>query len=176
LLACLCLTLWACSNQPRLQQTLDWQASGKIGIQQSQGQSGSLSFIWQQSGEHYLIHAFNPIGQLQFSLSGDKHTASYQQADGQRIDAATPEQLLQQMTQWSFPVSAVALWINSEMSGNEQLLEYDAQQRLSHFVIDNWQVSWHYKGHDTQAYKIRLQSNSATLTLIIKNYERFDQL
>ncbi|HEY9033379.1 MAG TPA: lipoprotein insertase outer membrane protein LolB [Pseudomonadales bacterium] len=177
LAALLLALLSACSHLPdsRIDQP-DWQISGKLGIRQPDTRSVVLLFDWQQQGERYLIHLFNSLGRLELTLSGDHHHALAVQANGEHHRADTPEQLLQQLTGWSFPLADSRHWLQGQAAGNEQHSSHNAAGQLDTLVSGDWQVLLDkYQPVDGKPlpHRLQLQHTPMTLTLIVKQHARF---
>lgn len=174
-LLCVISLLSACSApKPKIQlPEPDWEVSGKIGVRENMLRATSSLFSWKQQEQHYVIHVFTSLGQPQFTLFGNASFAQLQTAEGDVRSAATAEELLEQITGWSFPVSATRLWLEGKLQGSETALQYDEAGQLTAFQLDNWQVNLnHYKpvGNSEYPHKITLHNDHLKLTIIIKDY------
>ena len=168
-------TVFACSSQKPKQSFTnpEWEIKGKLGVKRSLFSSGSANFQWQQQGKNYIIHVFNPLGQVQFSLSGNDQKAIYAHSDGTIVMDKNAEALLQRFNHWSLPIDDTSAWIHGKLTGHEQAIIHDKQQRISAFTLGPWHVSWRYKNNVTRPYRIRMQSDDVRITLIIKDYALF---
>ncbi len=174
-----CYILASCSLTPKQPPHFthpDWEISGKIGIKESTLRASSSFFQWKQQDEHYIIYLINAIGQTQFTLSGSDHQASIQKANGETATADTPEELLEQVTGWHFPVSAVRHWMQGKTQGSEKNIIRTDEGHLYTFNTENWQATLEqYKPVAQQMlpHKIKLQQNDLKITLIIKQHAHF---
>lgn len=166
------LLLTACSNFQPLSNP-NWQAEGKLAVIEQHKKTAQVQFIWQQQQQRYRIHALNVLGQVLFTLQGDEQQAHYQDAKGRKFSNQNPEQLLLQLTGWSFPIGLSQYWLQGKLSGQEQNLHYDNQQRPEQFFIDNWQVRWQFQDAAKNPRRITLSQGSQTIILLVKHYERF---
>ncbi len=174
-----CCFLASCSTQPILtkDQQADWEISGKIGIREGLLRAKSSIFQWRQQDKNYTIYIFNNLGQPQFTLSGNQTFALIQQADGKSKKATTPEELMQELTGWSFPLQPIRYWSQGKTYGDEQQIKIDNAGHLSQFSTDIWQVTLsHYKTVNQQAlpHKIKLKKEDISLTLIIKQHAQLE--
>lgn len=169
------LLIAACST-PNVKDQLnqpDWQVSGKIGIRESMLRATSSLFQWKQQDDLYVIYVFNTLGQPQFTLQGNEHLAHLEVADGSEATARNAETLLEQLTGWSFPVEATRQWLQGQLQGNETDVSYNAQQQLTGFMMEDWQVELgRYKpvGNNIYPHRVKLKNEKITLTIIIKDY------
>ena len=177
LFACTFLLLSACSQTP-IQETLpqpDWNIGGKIGYKQGLLKGGSATFTWTQQEQHYILHLFNPLGQAELSIKGNQNSAFAISANRQTFIADTPEELMQEITGWSFPVAAVKQWLQGKTFGNERDLEYNSEQQLQSFNTPIWQVKIDkYKtvGDKIYPHRIKLSKEDLRLTIIIKQHHQ----
>ncbi|NRB40149.1 MAG: outer membrane lipoprotein LolB [Pseudomonadales bacterium] len=173
--SCIFLLLSGCSQTP-IQETLeqpDWKISGKIGFRQSLLKGGTASFNWTQKDQHYIIHLFNPLGRPELSIKGNDKQAFAVQADGTSYYAQDPEQLMQRITGWSFPMNAVKQWMQGKTLGDERNRQYNQEQQLQSFDTPIWHVELSkYKAVGDQLFphRLRLEKNDLRLTIIIKQH------
>lgn len=168
----LLLFLSACSNFKPLTNP-NWQAEGKLAVIENRKKTAQVQYIWQQQQQTYRIHALNVLGQVLFTLQGDETKAHYQDAKGREFKSQNPEQLLFELTGWSFPISLSQYWLQGKLSGQEQNLKYAESKRPKSFTVQNWQVQWRFKGLETSPYRITLTQPNSKIILLVKNYERF---
>lgn len=171
------LLLSACGQTPIQQQLShpDWQVSGKIGIRESLLKGASASFQWSQQRDDYIIHMFNSLSQPILTLKGNQKNASLSTADGKHYHADSAETLMQQISGWSFPVDAVKFWLQGQLYGNEQALEYNSLGQLIAFSTPVWQVTVDkYKnvGGSMLPHRLKLIKPDLRLTIIIKQHQQ----
>jgi len=162
-----CYTLASCSFTPEQTHIIepDWEISGKIGIKENSHRASASLFQWQQKDNQYVIYLFNTLGQTQLTLSGNNRYARIETMDGETSTANTPEELLEQVTGWHFPISSMRYWIQGK-DGN-----------LDTFNTVQWQASiQQYKPVAKQLlpHRIKLQQDDLKITLIIKQHANFN--
>lgn len=177
-LAIFCCLITACTTTGihSLDGKPDWEISGKIGARESTLRSTSSMFQWRQKADHYNIFLFNSLGQIQLSISGNNRKAVAQQPDGKTMTAKTPEDLLQQLTGWYFPVSSARYWLQGLTQGNESSIQRSAEGHLTSFNTTQWTVS--LSNYQTVEgaflpHKLKLDQDKLHITLVIKDHARF---
>lgn len=174
-----CLLFASCAFVPEKNFQItdpDWEIAGKIGIRESTLRASSSLFQWRQQGEHYVIYLFNTLGQPELTLTGSNRYAMAQQKDGSTVTANTPEQLLDQVIGWHFPVSSVRYWIQGKLEGSEQNITRSEDDLLNSFNTTEWQATLGNYKPVTAAllpHKLKLQHEELTITLIIKEHAFF---
>ena len=119
--------------------------------------------------------SFNPVGRPELSIKGNKHSAIAIQSNGDTFRADTPEQLMQQIVGWSFPVQSVKLWLQGKTLGTELNLSYNDNNQLQSFDTPAWHASIdRYKavGEKILPHRIKLENNQLRLTIIIKQHHQ----
>lgn len=174
-----CYTLASCALTPKQSGSIthpDWIIAGKIGIKENNHRASSSLFQWKQQDDRYVIYLFNALGQIQLTLTGNQYQAVIQKANGDTATASTPEELLEQVTGWYFPVSSVRYWLQGKTQGTEQNITRFTDNYLHTFSTANWQVTLEqYKpvAQQTLPHKIQLQQTDLNITLIIKEHANF---
>lgn len=177
LTACCCL-LAACAT-PHFDNNLshpDWEISGKIGVRESATRATSSMFQWRQQDDRYAIFLLNSIGQIQLTITGNNKQAKAQQPDGKTTTAKTPEELLQKLTGWYFPVTASRYWLQGQTQGTETDILHLENGFLYQFQSNPWKaVLSNYKSVDGVflPHKIQLSQDKLSLTLIVKQHAHF---
>ncbi|SFX66631.1 lipoprotein insertase outer membrane protein LolB [Marinospirillum alkaliphilum] len=113
-----------------------WRAQGRIAVNDGRG-SHSASLDWQQQGYHYQLQILGPLGQGSARLEGQPFLVSLVTSDGQLLQAASPEQLMQQGLGWSFPLSNLIYWMRGLPAPGQVLVLDD--QRIQQ---NGWQIEW----------------------------------
>ena len=110
-------------------------------------EAGSLHWQWLQKGPHrYTMTLQGPLGTGAVRLEGCPHKIMLQKADGKKIFAANPDQLLLQETGWQLPVSGFYYWVRSlPVPGLTAQKTNDAQNRLRQLKQAGWTIQYlHY--------------------------------
>ncbi len=151
-----------------------WQLSGKIGYRTPE-QASSASLNWLQQGEEFNINLSGPLGQGGAKLSGNKDHIRLKVAGQGEFTSSEPEQLLEQKTGWTLPLSSLLHWIRGvpapQLKAHYKL---DEQGRISHLTQHHWQIdylSYHRLSSNWLPKKIKLHYGQTTLTLIIKQWD-----
>ncbi len=174
----LCLLIFlvtACSQQPINQQwtQADWIIHGKIGFKQSIFKSGSLSFQWQQQRDNYLIHFFNPLGQLEVTLQGNGNQVIAEKSNGDILKADNAEKLMLQLSGWSLPLQELRQWFKGQASANAMQIQTQ-DSLVQSFLTPTWQVAlskYQQNGDHIVPFRIKMKNDNVQLTLIIKQHD-----
>lgn len=146
LISSLLVILSACTSLPSLPVTTEslepnaqlwhWQAQGRIAFASNKtNQSANLD--WQQKGYNYQIQIFGPLGQGSARIEGQPFKVKLTTSDGKEIEAAFPEQLLNENSEWELPLSNMIYWIRGlPAPGNYQTLNKQT------FIQNGWRVEW----------------------------------
>lgn len=157
-------------RESALKQLQVWQLNGKIGIITAQT-SGSATINWQENHGHYLITLAGPFGAGALKLTGQPGNVTLETANGQKMTASTPEQLLANAWGWQLPVSYLAYWVRGlpapDVAADKQ---FDTAGRLSMLTQQGWQVT--YLGYSQVGLldlpeKITISSNALKTKIII---------
>lgn len=113
-----------------------WQLQGRLALNDGQS-SHSASLDWQQQGDRYQLQLFGPLGQGSARLDGEPFLVSLTTSDGQLLQAASPEQLIQQGLGWNLPLSNLVYWVRGLPAPGrfDRLSDQQIQQQ-------GWQVEW----------------------------------
>ena len=189
------LTLWsACSTLPpspvqttpeleRLWQTQQsslgqlnvWNISGRLAIQ-TENEGWHVSFRWQQEPESYRIALNDFLGQESAELQGDSQGVSLLLADGRRVSAVDPEELLSQQLGWRMPIQGLYYWVRGlPQPDAAETHGLDEEGRLQWLEQSGWHISYRRYGDfsgkvlpetiflDNSALKLRLAIDEWTL-------------
>lgn len=116
----------------------------------------------------------NPLGKVELLLKGWEEHASAQTANGQTFQADSPEELLEELSGWLFPITHAQYWIEGQAGPESYDLEYNSEQLLVRFKSRDWQVELsNYKDQKPRRIRITHQLTELRLQMIIKNHVRF---
>lgn len=135
-------TLWQARQQQQAEMG-DWAFRGRtVIIQGKEGWNAGIS--WQEQGENYRIKLSGPFAQGGIILDGNDRQVTLTLDDGEKMTAATPEQLLAEAMGWSLPVSALRDWVRgipySHLPVDSQQL--DAKGRLTLLKQAGWEIEF----------------------------------
>lgn len=173
-----CCLVAACAT-PRFDNTLnnpDWEISGKIGVRESTLRATSSIFQWRQKDDRYAIFLFNSLGQVQLTITGNRKNAMAQQPDGKTTLADTPEELLEKLTGWYFPVTSAHFWLQGRTQGFETGIQRSAEGFLTQLDTEQWHATLgSYKAVDGifLPHKIKLEQEKLSITLVVKEHAHF---
>lgn len=178
ILTAFCCLLAACAS-PRFDSNMadpDWEISGKIGVRETALRATSSIFQWRQKDDQYAIFLLNNLGQIQLTITGNRKTALAQHPDGKTEKAKTPEELLEKLTGWYFPVTSARYWLQGLPQGNETGIQRSNEGFLTHFSTKEWQAELgNYKAVDGVflPHKIKLEQATLSITLVVKQHAHF---
>lgn len=116
----------------------------------------------------------NPLGKVELLLKGWEEHASAKTANGQTFQADSPEELLEELSGWLFPITHAQHWVEGQAGPGSYDLEYNSEQLLVRFKSRDWQVELsNYKDQKPRRIKITHQLTELRLQMIIKNHVRF---
>src|SRR5688572_8634373 len=129
-------------RKQRLQSLSHWTLRGKAAFQ-SQRDSGSASFEWQQQKEHFSFAAFSPLGNEEFRLQGSDSLTTLRMANGKEYQAANSEQLFLQTLGIALPLSSLTYWVRGIPDPRfAAKTQFDTSHRLLELQQANWQVNF----------------------------------
>lgn len=150
--------------------TLKFAATGKIGItmQTDEGkQGGSAFYAWAQEDERFSIDLTGALGLGAAQIRYDGREATLNSERTGLIQAATPEDLLFQASNWQAPISQLAYWIVGHASPSDDKHEVDSIGRITQATNGPWSASFDYnKGNLPQKITIlHLDGHRVVLTI-----------
>jgi len=159
--------------QQRVAALDNWALDGKIGIRTA-AESHSARLQWQQHPSDYQILLSGPLGQGGARIEGSGEGVVIDVAGEGRYAARSPEQLLQQLLGWSFPVSEANYWIRGLPAPGLPYTPTFRENRLETLEQGGWMI--HYSGYSQDAgpglpERITLQRADLSIRIIIKDWE-----
>jgi outer membrane lipoprotein LolB len=130
-------------RQLALQSITEWSFRGRTVITQDR-EGWNAGVNWTQQGDFFQIRLTGPFSQGGVDLQGDAQQVTLTMSDGEQYQAATPEQLLNEVIGLRLPVSALRDWVRGLP---HQGLETDAQElddqgRLVSLEQEGWQIAF----------------------------------
>ncbi len=130
------------SQQNQISLISNWTIHGRIAVQMAQ-RGGSVSVFWKQQGQSYLMELFGPLGAGAVYLNGAPGHIVLTNSKGEKLQAATPEKLLQQELGWNLPVTNLHYWIRGiPAPGFTLTRSFNNQGQLSQLQQDGWQINY----------------------------------
>ncbi len=127
---------------PALKAIDDWQLTGRTAI--TQGSEGwNAGIKWAQQQDRYTIKLTGPFAQGGLKLSGDAQNVMLTTSGGDRIEAQSPEALLEDNAGLELPVSALRFWVRGL---TYDVLDVDAirlnpEGRITYLNQEGWKVT-----------------------------------
>ena len=148
----------------------NWRARGKFSFK-SPERKQSGNFDWQQSGDQYKVRLFGPLGLGAVSISGDD-TAVTIEKGGEVHQSDQPNEMIQQATGLSMPVSALADWLIGQPEHNPNtLVHFDDNGKIELARSQGWRIAY---VNDTQAphlpKRIFAERQGTRLNLVITRW------
>lgn len=148
--------------------------AGKIGVRTPQ-QNGSAFYAWTQVNNYFAIDLTGALGIGQTRIEGIPGKVTLTSAKTGTLQAASPEELLQQATGWQAPISYLVLWVQGKPASGSAQAQYDEQQRLKTLTEGGWQVQLSYDNADPLPQKLvmiqTLPQGENRVTLTIQSRE-----
>lgn len=148
--------------------------AGKIGVRTPQ-QNGSAFYAWTQVNNYFAIDLTGALGIGQTRIEGIPGKVTLTSAKTGTVQAATPEELLQQATGWQAPISYLVSWVQGKPASASAKTTYDAQQRLNTLTEGGWQVQFSYDNMTALPQKLvmvqALPQGENRVTLAIQSRE-----
>lgn len=160
--------------EKRLNNIQNWQVRGKLSVI-NRGEAVTGFLTWQQNEQNFDIFLSGPFGQGSSHLIGNHQQASLTLPGEKPVQAASADELMEQLVGWKFPVLDIRYWVKGQASPNSSateirnsmgLLESLKQHRwnvqLSRYkrVSDNWLPG-----------RIKIVGNEFTFILAIKQWD-----
>jgi len=151
----------------------NFEATGALAIRTPQ-EAFSLHWEWQQKRRDYTLTLRGPLGTGAVQLQGTPRDITLLKANGQRVSAKNPDQLLQRETGWALPVSGFTDWIRGlPVAGVPAQKIYDANNRLSVLKQRGWTVQYlQYQNHSgiDLPDKMTLTTPTLALKIVIRDW------
>lgn len=157
-----------------LSQVHSWDIDAKIAIRNQKG-ADSANMQWKQANQQYSILLFGPLGSNQVRLTGKPGSVQLEMADGKKVNASSPEILLNQQTGYRLPVSNLYYWIRGMPVPNVAAQKrFDNENRLLELSQSGWLIQfsgYSAKGKIDMPDKIFLSNQAMTVKIIIHQWQ-----
>ena len=99
-------------------------------------------FSWRDSGSQLALDLTNPFGGILARLLVHSRGATLERANGELIQAASSDSLMDQAVGQPIPVQGLRLWLRTQKNppAGMRVLEKDAEGRIVAFEQDGWSV------------------------------------
>lgn len=162
------------TRQAQARSITQWDIQGVIGIKSNE-QNFSAHYYWIQQGDNYTISLYGPLGVGAIKLQGNQQTVTLTGSDGKQYQARDPEQLMQENTGWSLPVSDLYYWIRALPSPHSTHNDtFDAYHRLASLDQEGWHI--HYEQYQPTPNgdlpkKLSLEQADISTTIVIQRWQ-----
>ena len=150
----------------------NWTLDSKIGIRTADDNQ-SARMQWQQQPGSYRISLSGPLGQGGALIVGSDQGVSIDIAGEGRYESDSPEELLQSLLGWSFPVQQVTYWIRGLPAPRLPYTPSFRENRLETLEQGGWLI--HYSAYSKDngrvlPQRLTLRRADLTITVIIKEW------
>lgn len=123
-----------------LSQLSYWQAEGKLGARNKKN-AISARFNWQQKGDSFSLTLNGSFGRTA-TITGTPTLATLTQPGKSPVSARSVDALMEHVTGWSAPISALLFWGRGipDLNQPHSPLAFNATGLPQHFNQHNWEV------------------------------------
>ena len=158
-------------RQAQLNRLDSWQLKGKIGVHTAQD-SGSATVDWLQNRSRYTVSLEGPLGAGGMKLSGQPGNVTLEMANGKRVTASNPEELLAREWGFNLPVSYLKYWVRGLPAPGAANTLFDNFHRLTDLTQSGWHVQFlSYTTINKLDLPTKIEISSSTLTSKIIIYD-----
>ncbi|QLG88906.1 outer membrane lipoprotein LolB [Chitinibacter bivalviorum] len=167
-LASAVMLLAACAQTPLAVPPAGFAATGKINIRQA-NQSDTAQFSWVAAKQQDQLILSSPFGttlaELVLQYQGDRVSSAVLNRGEQLDQADDPEQLLQQLTGLTLPVSGMRWWLRGLPSPNEPFA------REGEVLLQNgWRITPSDYRNTPLPYRIELLRDDLKVRILINEW------
>lgn len=149
-----------------------WTLDSKVGIRTADDNQ-SARMQWRQQPGSYRISLSGPLGQGGALIEGSDQGVSIDIAGEGRYASDSPEELLQSLLGWSFPVQQVTYWIRGLPAPQLPYTPSFRENRLQTLEQGGWLI--HYSAYlkdngRVLPQRLTLRRADLTITVIIKEW------
>lgn len=133
----------------------------------------SLRMAWEHSPQQDVVGFISPLGQKLAELQRDAYGARWLGADGERVEAARPDELFARLTEVPVPLDAMSEWMLGRVSTQATALRHDELGRLQSALDRGWQVqvlAYESAAADALPSRLELSHGSLRIRLAIENW------
>ncbi len=150
----------------------NWTLDSKVGIRTADD-SQSARMQWQQQPPDYRIIISGPLGQGGALIEGNDQGVSIDIAGEGRYASDSPQDLLQSLLGWSFPVEQVQYWVRGLPAPGLPYSPTFSENRLQMLEQGGWLI--HYSAYSKDLgqvlpQRLVLKRADLTITVIIKEW------
>ena len=153
----------------------NWTMVGAL-VVRTAGEATRVAVRWRQARTTYRVRFSALLGAGLFELEGSETTVEARFADGRRIQAESPETLLEQEVGWSVPLDGLRYWLVGTPAPGETAtaMELDDRGRLARLEQAGWTVIYEEYG-DLDGLslpeRIRFSSEAIDATVVVRRWK-----
>lgn len=169
-----CVTVPPAPPLPAGATSNSWILAGRIAVRAGD-QGWHAGLLWRERADHYDLRLEGPLGQGAAELTGRPGRVTLRTANGERYEAASPEELLMRVMGVRMPVSGLRFWVRGRSApGPVSREQRDKAGHLTLLSQDGWVI--HYEGYSqvqgrALPVRMRLANGDVHLRLIVDRWE-----
>jgi outer membrane lipoprotein LolB len=135
------------SRRVKLEAVQHWRLRARIGAV-TDAQSGSADLQWEQRGMAFTLRVTGAFGRGLVAIEGDAISVSMQSGKGEKMSAASAQELILRQTGWLIPVDGLRHWVLGLPSGLYADEDYglDDAGRIATLRGGGWEVEYQRYG------------------------------
>lgn len=163
------------SRRGRLEAIQHWRLRARIGVV-TETQSGSADLQWEQRGKEFTLKVTGAFGRGLIAIEGDADSVSLRAGKGEKLSAASAEELILQQTGWRIPVSGLRHWMLGRPSGLYADEDYtlDVTGRIDRLQGGDWEVEYRrygsYEGYQLPD-RLRMENAQVKIRLAVIDWK-----
>lgn len=146
--------------------------NGRIAVS-GQGEGGSGSFEWRQSGADFDFSLRSPVARQTWRMQFSDGEAWLDGLDGGPHVSTDPEAMLRDALGWTIPVRALGFWVRgARASGSPAEIWFDAEGRVARLRQDGWQVDFRdwFPSEPPMPRRVFAERESARVRLVVERW------
>ena len=161
------------ARETRLALQPEFALNGRIAVS-GQGDGGSGSFVWQQTGADFDFSLRSPVARQTWRMRFVDGEASLDGLDGGPRMGVDPETVLADELGWTIPVRALRYWVRGARApGRPAEIWFDAEGRVARVRQDGWQVDyrdWFSDGDRALPRRVFAERSDARVRLVVERW------
>jgi outer membrane lipoprotein LolB len=126
-------------DRPVRETVASFAFNGRLGVTLGD-RAHSMRISWEHTPRQDQIGFSSPLGSQLALLRRNAAGASWETGDGERVEAASADELIARLADFPVPVDALVLWVRGRISAAALKPEFDPLGRLAAASDQGWQV------------------------------------
>ena len=159
-------------RQTQLTAVNDWQLVGSFSLRQAQ-QSIVANYQWQQRDSRYDLHINSALNLFSIKIVGEPGQVNLWRSATNRVEASSPETLMQQELGWQLPLSKLQYWIRGLPAPGSYEAHYDQWGHIEVLEQDGWIIHYaHYVSYGSNDLPtlLRLEDGNWSAKILVKRW------